>query len=117
MSMKSYVRKSFKIAAAVIIALALLFIYDQLQPVKLDYGNSNIYTERETAEVMTIIENRFSEEMDGCKLYSQCMVHYTDFRSPLFGNVVLNDYQRYHWNWYFGRTDHSNWNLLICGMA
>ena len=138
---KLYFRNIIIAVVAVVLTLGCLFAYDQLKPVKLDFGTSEIYTEEDMIDASMQIEKQFDlmkgfklysityegdevcqKELEDCNslaepgtVYTECIVFRTDFRTPLFGNRVLSNYQRYNWGWYLARTADGDWDLLTWG--
>ncbi len=50
--------------------------------------------------------------------YTQCMILYSDFHSPVEGAGDLGfdpDYEYKDWNWCLARTDGGKWHLLDWG--
>lgn len=145
MKKKVYIRNTLLIAAAIILTLGVLLIYDQIKPTKIDFGNTELYTEQDMNEAIAIIKNHFeesdlgklysiqyagdekcAEELEYCnslakarngKIYTQSIVFQTVFRTRPYGNVVLNNFARYSWSWHLARTENGEWDLLTWGEA
>lgn len=111
--------------------------------VRVDYGESNIYTKEDMDEAIEVIKKEFSS-WNGCKLYSisytsdennndetiswmnelgdnkviysQCIKFVSDFRSSVFGGDGFNVDSKYtNWQWYLARSEGGNWQLMTYG--
>ncbi len=143
MKKKAYIRNTLLIAAAIILTLGVLLIYDQIKPTKIDFGNTELYTEQDMNEAIAIIKNHFEEselgklysiqyagdekcakELEYCnssakdgKIYTQCIVFQSVYRTKLYGEVVQDNFTRYDMDWILARTENGEWNLITCGQA
>ena len=114
--------------------------------VVIDYGTSEIYTKADIDEAIAQVKEVFNT-WEGCELhsiryksddcnseeninwmnehehkedqdYTQCMILYSDFHSPVEGAGDLGfdpDYEYKDWNWCLARTDGGKWHLLDWG--
>lgn len=108
--------------------------------VKIDYGNSLLYTHEEMDSAITEIKEQFSE-FEGCELHSltfagdekcaselsycrslreteeitDCIVFHSSFRSPKNGGGSWESNKVYTWSWYLARTESGQWILLTYG--
>ena len=143
---KKLTSKKILIAACAVLATVLLvfagiMLFDS-RPVTTVYhdgSESTIYTDDQIAAAADAVEASF-KTMDGCKLYSltyagdersrqelayinqfgdydQCIVFDSVFRSPLFGGGGWTAHEIYTWNWYLGRTNGGEWEVVQKGYA
>lgn len=109
--------------------------------VVIDYGTSEVYTKEDMDQAIEVIEKEFGS-WEGCELkeisytndqkcsdnlsyinslgmdmkYDECIVFTSMFHSPVEGGGAWEadtDYE--NWDWYLGRTDGGNWELLTWG--
>jgi hypothetical protein len=143
---KRLTRKKILIAAGAVLATVLLIfalvMFFDSRPVTTvyhDWSESTIYTDDDIAAAADAVEACFIT-MDGCKLYSltyagdeksrqelayinqfgnydHCIVFDSVFRSPLFGGGGWTAHEIYTWNWYLGRTNGGEWEVVQKGYA
>lgn len=114
--------------------------------VKIDFGNSSIYTEKDMNDAIEVIEKEFSS-WEGCELYSlsyssddvctdaeniawmndlekandnsrvftQCIMFDSRFRSPKKGGGAWNPNEEYTWSWWLARSEGGEWKLMTLG--
>ena len=143
---KKLTRKRVLIAAAAVLATLVFafgaFLFFESRPVTEiyhDWSESTIYTDDQIAAAADAVEAYF-KTIDGCKLYSltyagdeksqrelayinesgdydYCIVFDSVFRSPLFGGGGWTANEIYTWNWYLGRTNGGEWEVVQWGYA
>ncbi len=112
------------------------------QELQIDYGTSLLYTEEEMDEAIALIREEF-DTWEGCELHSiryagddcnsseniewlnelgdgveftQCIEFVSSFHSPKMGGGAWNPDEEYTgWQWFLGRTDGGDWQLLTWG--
>ena len=116
-------------------------IDSNLSDVTIDYKTSELYTKEDMDSAIEEIEKEFST-WEGCVLYSisytddtkctdnlsyintlavdkkydECIVFTSNFHSPVEGGGAWEpDYDYENWEWYLGRTEGGNWDLLTWG--
>ncbi len=137
-------RKTITVIASVLLTLAVLFVWLQIKPYDVYYGNSELYSKADMNAAIRVIKQEF-RTWDGCKLYTirytndelcqkeldycnslakdgqiftECIIFKSDFRSPLFNAGAWNPGEIYYgWTWYLARTNNGNWVLLTSGYA
>lgn len=111
--------------------------------VKIDYGNSDLYSQEDMNEAIALIEEEFAE-WEGCELhrisytsdecnnrdniawmndladegveYTQCIEFVSEFHSPKKGGGAWNpDCEYTDWGWWLARTDGGDWELMTWG--
>ena len=116
-------------------------IDSNLSDVTIDYKTSELYTKEDMDSAIEEIEKEFGT-WEGCVLYSisytddtkctdnlsyintlavdkkydECIVFTSNFHSPVEGGGAWepdDDYE--NWEWYLGRTEGGNWDLLTWG--
>lgn len=110
---------------------------------KVDYGSSSVYTQKDMEDAVKIIKENFAL-MDGCVLHSlsyasddcnsydniewmndlrenddevftQCIMFESSFRSPKNGGGAWEADEEYTWSWWLARTDGGSWKLMTWG--
>lgn len=116
-------------------------IDSNLSDVTIDYKTSELYTKEDMDSAIEEIEKEFGT-WEGCVLYSisytddtkctdnlsyintlavdkeydECIVFTSNFHSPVEGGGAWEpDYDYENWEWYLGRTEGGNWDLLTWG--
>lgn len=113
--------------------------------VKIDYGNSSIYTEADMNDAIEVIKKYFNK-MKGCELHSlsyssddcnstenidwmndleeandtkevftQCIMFESSFRSPKKGGGAWEANKEYTWSWWLARSEGGEWKLMTWG--
>lgn len=110
--------------------------------VRIDYGESQLYTTEDLDAAIAVIKETFStwqgcvlyslsyagdesaaENLDYCNslsdgpLYTECLVFESAFRSPLRGGGAWAANREYEWSWYLAREAGGSWQLLTWGYA
>ena len=108
----------------------------------IDYGTSELYSQEEMDAAVSKIIGEFST-WDGCEMHSiryssddnnnsenvkwlnehddghdftQCIMFYSDFHSPVAGGGAWNADNEYtNWQWWLGRTDGGDWEVVDWG--
>lgn len=132
--------------SSVALTIGSLFGFWIIEPylveTKVNYWGSDIYTIEDKQLAIDVIMDQFNK-FEGCVLYeinytsdyyclknldyvndladegtifTECIVFETQFRSPIFGGGAWNANRIYEWNWYLGRTDGGDWQLLTWGV-
>lgn len=129
---------------AVMCALVLLFMLAACgeDSYTVDYGSSKLYTNEDIDKAADVVAKTI-EGFDGCDLYTltfagddvckqeltyvndlvddtnvvydDCIVFYSEFRSPIFGGGAWNSNDIYTWSWYLGREQGGEWVLETYG--
>ena len=116
-------------------------IVSDMSNVSIDYKVSELYSEEDMDLAIEEIEKEFGT-WEGCVLYSisytddtkctdnlsyintlavdteydECIVFTSNFHSPVEGGGAWEpDYDYENWEWYLGRTEGGNWDLLTWG--
>ena len=130
------------LAALMVIALMLCGCGD-VSGVKINYGQSDIYTREDMDAAIDRIKNEF-RTWEGCKLYTidyagdersmgeldyvndldenadfvECIVFESSFHTPIDGGSGFNSDETYTgWSWYLARSSGDEWVLLTWGYA
>ena len=109
--------------------------------VKIYYGNSAIYTEKDMNDAIEIIKEKINS-WEGCELHSlsyssddcnnadniawmndfdsneiftQCIVFESSFRSPKEGGGAWEANEEYTWSWWLARSEGGKWQLMTWG--
>ncbi|MCR5812361.1 MAG: hypothetical protein K6G34_13450 [Lachnospiraceae bacterium] len=107
----------------------------------MDYKTSDLYTEDDMNKAIEVILREFNT-WEGCVMkelsytddqkcednlsyinslavdtkYDECIVFTSTFHSPVEGGDAWEpDYDYGNWEWYLGRTDGGDWDLLTWG--
>lgn len=130
---------------AVMCALVFLFMFVacvNTSEYTLDYGASQMYSKEDIESAAKVVVKELNG-FRGCVLYSlsfagdevckeelsyvndlvddtnvvydECMVLYSEFRSPVFGGGAWNANDIYTWSWYLGRENGGKWVLETYG--
>ena len=112
---------------------------------KIDYGNSELYTQEDMDAAIQVIEAEFAT-WEGCELHSlayggdaacsdeniewlnglemkeqtepftQCILFSSSFHSPVEQRDAWDADTEYEgWQWWLGRSDGGAWKLVTCG--
>ena len=113
--------------------------------VKIDYGNSSIYTKEDMNEAIETIKEEFNK-WEGCELhslsyvsddcnnmdniawmndlkkaknieevFSQCIMFKSSFHSPKKGGGAWEADTEYTWSWWLARSEGGKWKLMNWG--
>ncbi len=110
--------------------------------VKINYGNSEIYSQEDMDEAISLIKQEFAG-WEGCELhaikymtdscntadniqwmnelnpgqnYTQCIRFLSDFHSPVEGGGAWEPDMEYKdWQWWLARPEGGKWDLLTWG--
>ncbi len=108
----------------------------------LDYGTSQMYSKEDIESAAKVVVNKLNS-FQGCVLYSltyagdekckdelsyvnslkedegeefvECLVFYSEFRSPVKGGGAWTPNSIYTWSWYLGRETDGEWILMTYG--
>lgn len=125
-----------------VLVLVLLTACADTSNYTLDYGASQIYSEEDIESAAKVVVNKFNS-FQGCVLYSlayagdevcqeelsycnslkedageefvECLVFYSEFRSPVKGGGAWTPNDIYTWDWYLGRETDGKWVLVTYG--
>ena len=131
----------------VILVIWLIIEFQISTNVPIDYGESSIYSKKDMDKAINKLKWYYfiGYEIQGCELhniryssdeennnsniawanevknsnssYSQCIMFYTDFHSPVKGAggswIVDSEYENYQW--WFAKTDNGIWELISMG--
>lgn len=135
--------------AAVLCAAMLLLLAGcgkgNTSNVKVDYGTSSVYSQKEMDAAIDVIKKQF-RSFAGCELYSlsymsdeecndadnvdwmnelraedqkeaftQCIAFNSSFRSPKDGGGAWEANQEYTWSWWLARSEGGQWKLMTWG--
>lgn len=128
----------------VAVSLALLTACAKTSDYTLEYGESQMYSNADIESAAKAVLNEF-HTFDGCVLYSleyagdekcidelsyvnslkddnveefvDCLVFYSEFRSPVKGGGAWTPNDIYTWDWYLGREQDGEWVLVTYGYA
>lgn len=123
--------------------LAVILLVIALLPAKIDCGNSERYTFEDREAAAQLVVDKIGS-FEGCKLfavkydgddvsqenlnycnglaadgkvYTDCIVLTSYFRSPIFGGGAWNANEIYSWSWYLARIADEPWEILTYGYA
>ena len=131
-----------KIKYVALILVVIIFAITVLMP-KTFCGNSEIYTLEERKAVADLVKDRINSyegcmlflikyqgdtvsqnNLDYCnqlakdgKIYTDCMVFKSYFRSPIKNSGAWNPNELYTWSYYLARTSDGPWEIVTCGYA
>ena len=135
--------------AAVLCAAMLLLLAGcgkgNTSNVKIDYGTSSVYSQKEMDAAIDVIKKQFRSFAD-CELHSlsymsdeecndadnvkwmnelrtedqkeaftQCIAFHSSFRSPKDGGGAWEADQEYTWSWWLARSEGGQWKLMTWG--
>ena len=137
-------KKKLLITLGILVALAAATAFTiELIPAKFDYGTSEIYSLREIEAAANLVAD-YVNNLEGCKLfavrydgdetsrnnldycnslakdgkiYTDCIVFTSVFRSPVFGGGAWNANSIYTWSWYLARAEGGEWEEVTHGYA
>lgn len=124
-------------------SICLCSCNNSIENVKINYGDSKIYSHNDIYSAIKVVEDEFStwsgcelhlleymgddyctEQIDYCnelgdgKKFTQCIVFDSSFHSPKLGGGAWNADEEYsNWEWFLAREDNGEWNLLTWGYA
>lgn len=136
------------IAAVLCVAMLLLLAgcgKGNTSNVKIDYGTSSVYSQKEMDAAIDVIKKQF-RSFAGCELHSlsylsdeecngadnvkwmnalrtedqkeaftQCIAFHSSFRSPKDGGDAWEADQEYTWSWWLARSEGGQWKLMTWG--
>lgn len=136
------------IAAVLCVAMLLLLAgcgKDNTSNVKIDYGTSSVYSQKEMDAAIDVIKKQF-RSFAGCELlslsymsdeecndadnvewmnalrtedqkeaFTQCIAFHSSFRSPKDGGGAWEADQEYTWSWWLARSEGGQWKLMTWG--
>ena len=111
--------------AAVLCAAMLLLLAGcgkgNTSNVKIDYGTSSVYSQKEMDAAIDVIKKQF-RSFAGCELHSlsymsdeECNDTNSSFRSPKDGGGAWEADQEYTWSWWLARSEGGQWKLMTWG--
>ena len=135
--------------AAVLCAAMLLLLAGcgkgNTSNVKIDYGTSSVYSQKEMDAAIGVIKKQF-RSFAGCELlslsymsdeecnsadnvkwmnelrtenqkeaFTQCIAFHSSFRSPKDGGGAWEADQEYTWSWWLARSEGGQWKLMTWG--
>lgn len=135
--------------AAVLCAAMLLLLAGcgkgNTSNVKIDYGTSSVYSQKEMDAAIDVIKKQF-RSFAGCELlslsyisdeecngadnvkwmnelrtedqketFTQCIAFHSSFRSPKDGGGAWEADQEYTWSWWLARSEGGQWKLMTWG--
>lgn len=137
-------KKKLLTCIGILIAVtAIVFLTIELIPAKIDCGTSKIYTAEEIDAAANLVAD-YVNNLDGCKLfaviydgdavsldnldycnslakdgkiYKDCIVFTSYFRSPIRAEGAWNANSLYNWSWYLARTEGGEWEEITHGYA
>lgn len=117
----------------------------ETKDVEINYGSSDIYTEKDMDKAIKLIKGEFST-WKGCELnsltyagddcnskeniawmnelgkrnsdnevFTECMVFKSSFHSPKEGGGAWTADTEYTWSWWFARGESGKWKLMTWG--
>lgn len=126
----------------VAVSLVVLTACTKTSDYTLEYGESQIYSNEDIESAAKAVLDKFNT-FDGCVLYSltyagdeicndelsyvnllkddkeeefvECLVFYSEFRSPINGGDAWIPNDIYTWSWYLGREKDGEWVLMTYG--
>ena len=135
--------------AAVLCAAMLLLLAGcgkgNTSNVKIDYGTSSVYSQKEMDAAIDVIKKQFrsfadcellslsymsDEECNGAdnvkwmnelrtedqkEAFTQCIAFHSSFRSPKDGGGAWEADQEYTWSWWLARSEGGQWKLMTWG--
>ena len=136
------------IAAVLCVAMLLLLAgcgKGNTSNVKIDYGTSCVYSQKEMDAAIDVIKKQF-RSFAGCELlslsymsdeecngadnvewmnelrtedqkeaFTQCIAFHSSFRSPKDGGGAWEADQEYTWSWWLARSEGGQWKLMTWG--
>lgn len=134
--------KNLSIALSLLLVLVLLSACGNVSSCTVDYGTSQMYSQEDIDQAATVVERKF-RTLSGCVLYSltyagdelckeelsyindlvksqnmefeECLVFYSEFRSPKKGGGAWTPNDIYTWDWCLGRETDGEWVLVTYG--
>lgn len=136
------------IAAVLCVAMLLLLAgcgKGNTSNVKIDYGTSSVYSQKEMDAAIDVIKKQFrsfvgcellslsymsDEECNGAdnvewmnelrtedqkEAFTQCIAFHSSFRSPKDGGGAWEADQEYTWSWWLARSEGGQWKLMTWG--
>ena len=134
-------KRVLAIIISVLITLIIGFVYIKLNPMVSEYGNSEVDSKADIDSAVEQIHKEF-DKWEGCELYSisyagdefsesrleycnelakdgvkysECIVFWVYFRSPISDSGPLNPNEEYNYIWYLARTEDGQWEALTWG--
>ena len=136
--------KKLSVILSLLLVLIVLASCAKTSEYTLEYGESNMYSREDIESAAKAVLDEFNT-FDGCVLYSleyagdekckdelsyvnslkddggedfvDCLVFYSEFRSPIKGGGAWSPNDIYTWDWYLGREKDDEWVLVTFGYA
>ncbi len=132
--------KKLTVVLSLLLVLVLLSACASTKNYTLDYGSSEMYSKKDIESAAEVVLKEFCT-FNGCVLYSleyagddvceeelsyvnelndnesyvDCLVFYSEFRSPVNGGGAWSANEIYTWSWYLGREEDGKWILETYG--
>lgn len=135
--------KKLSVILSLLLVLIVLVSCAKTSDYTLEYGESNMYSNEDIESAAKVVVEKFNT-FHGCVLYSleyagdekcenelsyvnslkddgeefvDCLVFYSEFRSPIKGGGAWSPNDIYTWDWYLGREKDGEWVLVTFGYA
>ena len=133
--------KKLSVILSLLLVLIVLVSCAKTSDYTLEYGESNMYSNEDIESAAKVVVEKFNT-FHGCVLYSleyagdekcenelsyvnslkddgeefvDCLVFYSEFRSPIKGGGAWSPNDIYTWDWYLGREKDGEWVLVTYG--
>ena len=133
--------KKLSVILSLLLVLIVLVSCAKTSDYSLEYGESNMYSNEDIESAAKVVVEKFNT-FHGCVLYSleyagdekcenelsyvnslkddgeefvDCLVFYSEFRSPIKGGGAWSPNDIYTWDWYLGHEKDGEWVLVTYG--